>query len=176
MSKKSHRTHEEKSDKPVEVKPVEVKPVEVKPVDARSTGRRADPGAPGVAAQDVVVIDVRSLARKNHELRVHQLDTEDFTITVMCVRRGEVVEERVIGNEKAYLVSRGGGKITVDGRATSLKKGEMVVVPAGAPHALAADDDEDFKLITFERRIADLHPVVVPKGKTRAAARLPNYR
>jgi len=162
MNKKSHRTHEQNSDKPVEVKPVETKPVEVKQVKVKQVKVKPVEVKP-VAAQDVVVIDIRSLARKNHELRVHQLDTDDFTITVMCVRRGEVVEERVTGNEKAYLVSRGEGKITVDGRATSLEKGEMVVVPAGAPHALAADDDEDFKLITFERRITDLHPVVVPK-------------
>lgn len=44
--------------------------------------------------------------------------------------------------EKVWLVLEGRGTVEVGGRAAAIEAGELVVVPAGQPHALRADRGE----------------------------------
>jgi quercetin dioxygenase-like cupin family protein len=121
----------------------------------------------GQSVASALHMSIQSIAKKNHELRAHQFDSANFTICVMRVPAGQTIEERRLDVEKIYYATKGEGTMTVAGEKFDLDKGELVVVPAGATHTLAADDDDDLKLVTFEPLVRDMHPMVVSKAADR---------
>ena len=175
MSKKAHEHNE---GKPAEAKTVEAKPADGNHPDKKHPAKKHqeknqkkdEQREPELTASGTVIetFHIQSIAKKTHDIRSPQLTTNNFAVATMCVKAGERVEERSLSTEKIYLVARGEGVMTIGTTTTSLDKGEMIVVPAGRPHSLKADDDDDFKLITIECLQADLHPVALAKPSTAA--------
>ena len=173
MSKKAHEHNE---GKPAEAKTVEAKPADGNHPDKKHPAKKHqeknqkkdEQREPELTASGTVIetFHIQSIAKKTHDIRSPQLTTNNFAVATMCVKAGERVEERSLSTEKIYLVARGEGVMTIGTTTTSLDKGEMIVVPAGRPHSLKADDDDDFKLITIECLQADLHPVALAKPST----------
>ncbi len=179
MSKKAHEHNEGNT---TEAKPSQAKPADEKHQDKKHQAKhqaknqdkkhpeKNEHREPKLTTPGAVIetLHIQSVAKKTHDIRSPQLTTNNFAVATMCVKAGDRVEERSLSTEKIYLVARGEGMMTVGTTTTSLDKGEMIVVPAGQPHSLKADDDDDFKLITIECVQADLHPVALTKPATAA--------
>ena len=60
------------------------------------------------------------------------------TVTVFAFDRGQGLSEHTAPFDAMVYVLDGETEITISGKAHHLKEGEMIVMPAGEPHALKA--------------------------------------
>jgi len=60
------------------------------------------------------------------------------TVTVFAFDEGEGLSEHTAPFDALVHVIDGEAEITIDGRAHTVKQGEMIVMPADRPHALKA--------------------------------------
>ena len=60
------------------------------------------------------------------------------TITVFSFDKGEGLSEHVAPFDALVYIIDGEARITISGKPNLLKKGEMIILPAGKPHALKA--------------------------------------
>ncbi|MBP7527931.1 MAG: cupin domain-containing protein, partial [Syntrophorhabdaceae bacterium] len=60
------------------------------------------------------------------------------TMTVFAFDEGEGLSEHTAPFDAAVYLLEGEARITIDGEAHSVKEGEMIIMPAGKPHALKA--------------------------------------
>ena len=67
------------------------------------------------------------------------------TVTVFAFDRGQGLSEHTAPFDALVHVIDGEARITIEGHPYLLKRGEMIVMPAGRPHALFAD--EPFKMM-----------------------------
>ncbi len=70
---------------------------------------------------------------------------ETGTVTLFAFDKGEGLSEHTTRYDALVYVVDGEAEITVSGVARRVKEGEMVLLPAGEPHALAAV--ERFKMV-----------------------------
>ena len=54
-----------------------------------------------------------------------------------------------LGYDEVYYVLSGTGRITMSGVPHALRPGAVVVIPAGVPHELVADDGQSLEFIIF---------------------------
>jgi quercetin dioxygenase-like cupin family protein len=67
------------------------------------------------------------------------------TVTLFAFDKGEGLSEHTAPFEALVLVVDGEAQVTVSGTVSRVREGEMVLLPAGAPHALTAV--ERFKMV-----------------------------
>ena len=60
------------------------------------------------------------------------------TMTIFAFDQGTLLSEHTAPFDAVVQVVEGRGKITVSGKSFFLKEGEMIIMPAGEPHALKA--------------------------------------
>ncbi len=60
------------------------------------------------------------------------------TMTVFAFDEGEGLSEHTAPFDAAVYLLEGEARITIDGEPHSVKEGEMILMPAGKPHALKA--------------------------------------
>ena len=60
------------------------------------------------------------------------------TMTVFAFDAGEGLSEHTAPFDAAVYLLEGEARITIDGEPHSVKEGEMIIMPAGKPHALKA--------------------------------------
>ena len=60
------------------------------------------------------------------------------TMTVFAFDEGEGLSEHTAPFDAAVYLLEGEARITIDGEPHSVKAGEMIIMPAGKPHALKA--------------------------------------
>lgn len=60
------------------------------------------------------------------------------TMTVFAFDEGEGLSEHTAPFDAAVYLLEGEARITIDGEPHSVKEGEMIIMPAGKPHALKA--------------------------------------
>lgn len=53
------------------------------------------------------------------------------------------------GYDEVYYVLSGTGTVTLNGEASSLRPGSVVVIPAGTTHALEASEGEELEFVIF---------------------------
>jgi mannose-6-phosphate isomerase-like protein (cupin superfamily) len=53
------------------------------------------------------------------------------------------------GYDEVYYILSGTGAVTLDGKAHRLRPGSVVVIPAGASHALEVDPGEELEFVIF---------------------------
>jgi quercetin dioxygenase-like cupin family protein len=70
---------------------------------------------------------------------------ETGTVTLFAFDKGEGLSEHTAPFDALVLVVDGEAEVTVSGVAGRVREGEMVLLPAGEPHALAAV--ERFKMV-----------------------------
>jgi quercetin dioxygenase-like cupin family protein len=70
---------------------------------------------------------------------------ETGTVTLFAFDKGEGLSEHTAPFDALILVVDGEAEVTVSGVACRVGEGEMVLLPAGEPHALAAV--ERFKMV-----------------------------
>lgn len=77
------------------------------------------------------------------------------SLTLFAFAAGEEISTHASEGDAMVLVLAGTGRFTVDGRSYAVSAGEALVMPAGKPHAVNAD--EDFKMlltVVFPRKKA----------------------
>lgn len=67
------------------------------------------------------------------------------SITLFSFDQGEEISTHASGGDAFVTCLDGVGKITIDGQAYVLQEGESIVMPAGHPHAVYAQ--EQFKML-----------------------------
>ena len=70
---------------------------------------------------------------------------ETGTVTVFAFDQGQGLSEHTAPFDAMVTVLDGQAEISIDGKASSVKNGEMVIMPANKPHALKAL--EKFKMM-----------------------------
>jgi quercetin dioxygenase-like cupin family protein len=60
------------------------------------------------------------------------------TMTVFAFDKGEGLSEHTAPFDAAVYLLEGEAEIRIDGKPYSVKEGEMIIMPAGKPHALKA--------------------------------------
>jgi len=60
------------------------------------------------------------------------------TVTLFAFDKGESLSEHTAPYDALVYIIDGNAEITVSGNTFDLKEGEMVIMPAGEPHALKA--------------------------------------
>jgi len=53
------------------------------------------------------------------------------------------------GYDEVYYVTSGTGTVTLDGKASPLRPGSVVVIPAGVTHSLEASEGEELEFVIF---------------------------
>lgn len=53
------------------------------------------------------------------------------------------------GYDEVYYVVSGTGTVTLDGKASPLRPGSVVVIPAGVRHSLEASEGEELEFVIF---------------------------
>ncbi len=96
------------------------------------SGRALDPG--GLAAYQEGSVVSREVVRG-----------ETGTVTVFAFDRGQGLSEHTAPFDALVYVLDGEAEITIKGRLHRVGKGEMIIMPAGKPHALFAA--EPFKMM-----------------------------
>jgi len=66
------------------------------------------------------------------------LDKPAGTITLFAFDKGQGLSEHTAPYDAMVLVVDGEAEITVAGKVNAVKAGEMMILPAGKPHALRA--------------------------------------
>lgn len=67
------------------------------------------------------------------------------TITLFAFDKGQGLSEHTTSYEALAIVTEGVAEITISGVKHEVKKGEMILMPANAPHALKAT--QSFKMM-----------------------------
>ncbi|MBI4397034.1 MAG: cupin domain-containing protein [Elusimicrobia bacterium] len=67
------------------------------------------------------------------------------TVTTFAFDKGQELSEHSAAFDALVLVTEGEGEISISGRPHRVKAGEMLLLPAGKPHAVAAV--ERFKMM-----------------------------
>lgn len=73
------------------------------------------------------------------------LDKPVGTITLFAFDKGQRLSEHTAPYDAVVEVFDGAGRITIGGREQKISSGEVVIMPANVPHAVAAD--ERFKML-----------------------------
>ncbi|RJO60588.1 MAG: cupin domain-containing protein [Dehalococcoidia bacterium] len=66
------------------------------------------------------------------------LDKKAGTVTLFAFDAGQGLSEHTAPFDALVQVLDGEAEVTISGKAITVKQGEMVVMPAGKPHALRA--------------------------------------
>ena len=73
------------------------------------------------------------------------VSTGGGSVTLFAFDSGETLSEHTAPYDALVQVFEGSADITVDGRCSRVKSGQMILMPAGRPHAVAAP--ERFKMM-----------------------------
>jgi quercetin dioxygenase-like cupin family protein len=79
---------------------------------------------------------------------------KEGTVTVFAFDKGQGLSEHTAPFDALVYVVDGKVEITIDGKPSNLKAGDMVIMPANKPHALKAI--EQFKMMLIMIRVASL--------------------
>ena len=69
----------------------------------------------------------------------------DLSITLFAFAAGEAISAHSAPGDAMVYVLDGEARITIGGAVSTVKAGEMIVMPANVPHAV--DAEKDFKML-----------------------------
>jgi len=81
------------------------------------------------------------------------LNKKAGTLTLFAFDKGEGLSEHTAPYDASVLILDGKTEIRIDGKLHKLKKGEMIIMPAGVPHSLKAV--APFKMLLIMIRSAE---------------------
>ncbi|HYW58789.1 MAG TPA: cupin domain-containing protein [Polaromonas sp.] len=92
-----------------------------------------------IHAQPLDVIDIKPLAHQLGDVKTHSLlKTEKLQLMRVVLAAGQTMPEHHVSGDITVQCLEGEVFVTTPGRRVCLGGGEVVVVPANAPHGLEA--------------------------------------
>ena len=83
--------------------------------------------------------------QKNSVVSKQILDKKTGTLTLFAFDKGEGLSEHTAPYDASVLILAGKAEIRIGGKPHTLKKGEILIMPANVPHSLKAV--ERFKML-----------------------------
>jgi quercetin dioxygenase-like cupin family protein len=81
------------------------------------------------------------------------LKNNSGTLTVFSFDAGQALSEHTVPFNAFIQVLDGEGEITVDGKTTTVKSGEIILMPGGKPHSVHAEKRFKMLLIMFRTKV-----------------------
>ncbi len=78
------------------------------------------------------------------------VQNEGGSLTLFAFAAGEALSAHTTPADALVYVLDGAASVEIDGKGATVRRGEAVVMPANAPHAITAH--EDFKMLLFVSR------------------------
>ena len=94
---------------------------------------------------EVLPLAGRVEAAPGQVVSVTLAQNDRVSVTLFAFARGEEISAHTSRGDAMVLVLEGAGRFTVDGREHLARAGEALVMPAGIPHAVYAE--EAFKML-----------------------------
>ena len=108
-------------------------------------------------AKDLIAesLDLESLVtyQKHSVVSKQILNKKAGTLTLFAFDKGEGLSEHTAPYDASVLILDGKAVIVIGGKPRKLSKGEMIIMPAGIPHALQAI--QPFKMLLIMIRSAE---------------------
>ena len=93
---------------------------------------------------------IRKLAKANADFRHVVATGPHAQVVLMCLQPGEDIGEEVhAGTDQLFQVVKGEGEALLDGTAHVLRKGGLLLVPAGMRHNVRNCGDKPLRLVTI---------------------------
>lgn len=84
--------------------------------------------------------------------------TDDLNVNLVVLRAGHSIAEHINSEVDVLLVGiEGGGRVTIDGHASELSAGQLVIVPKGSARSISPHGAR-FAYLTCHKRRAGLWP------------------
>jgi len=80
------------------------------------------------------------------------LNKRTGSLTLFAFAKGEGLSEHTAPYDASVMILDGNARVVIGGKARKLKKGEMVIMPAGVPHSLKAAEPFKMLLIMIRSR------------------------
>jgi quercetin dioxygenase-like cupin family protein len=80
------------------------------------------------------------------------IDKKAGTVTVFALDKGQGLSEHIAPYDALVYALEGKAEIVVSGKKQNLAQGEMLIMPAGAPHSLKAVEEFKMALIMIRER------------------------
>ena len=95
-------------------------------------------------------LPIRKLAKANTDFRRVVATGSHVQVVLMCLQPGDDLGEEVHADtDQVFLVVKGKGEAVLDGSAQALRKGALLLVPAGMRHNLRNTGDKRLRLATL---------------------------
>lgn len=93
---------------------------------------------------------IRKLAKANTDFRREVATGPHAQVVLMCLQPGEDIGEEVhAGTDQLFQVVKGEGEAVLGGTPQALRKGSLLLVPAGVRHNLRNTGDKRLRLVTI---------------------------
>lgn len=93
---------------------------------------------------------IRKLAKSNTDFRRVVATGPHAQVVLMCLQQGDDIGEEVHADtDQLFQVIKGKGEAVLDGAAQPLRKGALLLVPAGTRHNLRNNGDKRLRLVTI---------------------------
>jgi quercetin dioxygenase-like cupin family protein len=79
------------------------------------------------------------------------IDKESGTVTLFAFDSGQGLSEHTAPFDAIVEVVDGEAEVTISGKEHTVRKGQMIIMPAGEPHSLRAPDKFKMLLIMIKR-------------------------
>ena len=94
--------------------------------------------------------DIEALTRNNKDFRHVLFTGKHLQLVVMSVKKKDEIGEEVHeGHDQFIRIERGKGVVMIDGEKHKLRKGDGIVIPAGARHNVINTGKKSLKLYTL---------------------------
>jgi mannose-6-phosphate isomerase-like protein (cupin superfamily) len=96
------------------------------------------------------VDDIEELTKENKDFRRVLYTGKHLQLVLMKLSPGEEIGEEVHKDrDQFFRVEKGNAKVVIDGGNHKIKRGDAIVVPAGARHNVVNTDDKPLHLYTL---------------------------
>ena len=96
------------------------------------------------------VADIKHLAKENGNFRRVLYTGKHVQLVLMSLKPGEEIGDEVHeGRDQFFRLEKGKGQIVIDGKTHDVKRGDAIVVPAGARHNLINNGEKPLRLYTL---------------------------
>lgn len=93
---------------------------------------------------------IRKLAKANTDFRRVVATGSHAQVVLMCLQPGDDIGEEVhAGTDQVFQVVKGKGEAVLGGTAQVVRKGALLLVPAGMRHNLRNTGDKRLRLVTI---------------------------
>ena len=98
-------------------------------------------------AVDVEELPVKGADKTTIQVLISSEEGPNFAMRRFLMKRGGFMPNHTNTVEHEQFVLRGRASISVNGQVTTVKAGDVVFIPEGAPHWYVNNGDEDFEFL-----------------------------